>query len=75
TTGEFQIIVERKQPVEQIKVKVECKEVFPESRVGYIQTAIGKRIKEKMDVRAQIELVPKGMLPRTEGKTKRLLWI
>lgn len=74
-TDEFQIIAKKKQPIEQIKVKVEHKDEVATEVIGQIQSDLGKKIREKLDVKAEIELVSKGMLPRTEGKAKRLIRI
>lgn len=72
-TGEYQVIVENKQPVYKITVAVEYREGLSENGRGKLHLAISKRIKERFEINSQIELVPAGTLPRTEGKTKRLV--
>ncbi|MDD5242400.1 MAG: hypothetical protein PHU49_00140 [Syntrophorhabdaceae bacterium] len=74
-TGEYQIIVENKQPVDKITVAIEYRDGLSENERGRLNLAIAKRIKERFEVNSQIELVPAGALPRTEGKTKRLVRI
>jgi len=73
-TGEFQVIVKKQNPVEYIKVMVESKEDNKADGWNLLQSQIERKIKDKLEVKAHIELVPKGSLPRTEGKIRRLVW-
>lgn len=72
-TGEFQVVVEDKQGVDEIKVRIESNDDMNEDVIPNVQFDIKKRIKEKMDIKSEVELVSKGNLPRTGGKTKRLI--
>lgn len=74
-TGEFQMIVERKQPVEKILVRVEYGPSLSETSLSQFKKTIDKALKDRLGVKAQTEMVAEGQLPRTEGKAKRLVWL
>jgi len=73
----FQVIVDRKRHgLDELYIKVELKD---ESFTGELQdlakvkkTVEGK-LKSVLNVRANVELVEKGTLPRTEGKAKKVI--
>jgi phenylacetate-CoA ligase len=73
-TGEYQIIVAQRQPIEEILVRVEHRKGIDENDRKNIRLSIEKRVKEKTGIRTEVELVSEGVLPRTEGKAKRLVW-
>jgi phenylacetate-CoA ligase len=73
----FQVIVDRKRHgLDELYIKVELKD---ESFTGELQdlakvkkTVEGK-LKSVLNVRANVELVEKGTLPRTEGKAEKVI--
>jgi phenylacetate-CoA ligase len=72
--GEFQLVVEDKEPVEKILLRVEMDMPgrFPKNEtVG----RISGRLKQVLNINPSIEIIEKGGLPRTEGKTKRVVRI
>jgi phenylacetate-CoA ligase len=75
TTGEYQVIVEKKQPIENIAVQVEYNKRINKDAKNNLQFSLERRLKEKTGIKIQVELIPEGSLPRTEGKSKRLIWV
>lgn len=72
---EYQIIAEDIEPLENCKLRVEYRHTAPESMEKEIQLALEKKIREKLFVSMNVEVVSEGTLPRTEGKSKRVIRI
>jgi phenylacetate-CoA ligase len=72
---QYQIIVDR-DILDRLHVKVEVEEKFFNSP-GYDPAKFKKQLVDEMvavmTVRADVELMPPGSLPRTEGKAKRVI--
>ncbi len=73
----FQVIVDRKKHgLDEISIQVELKdEAFTGelSDLARIQKKTEERLKSVLNVRSKIELVEKGSIPRTAGKSKKVL--
>lgn len=73
----FQVIVDRKKHgLDEIAIQVELKdEAFTGELedLAKIQKRVEGKLKSVLNVRSKIELVEKGTLPRTEGKSKKVI--
>ena len=73
----FQVIVDRKKHgLDEISIQVELKdEAFTGelSDLARIQKKTEEKLKSVLNVRSKIELVEKGSIPRTAGKSKKVL--
>jgi phenylacetate-CoA ligase len=73
----FQVIVDRKKHgLDEISIQVELKdEAFTGelSDLARIQKKTEERLKSVLNVRSKIELVEKGTIPRTAGKSKKVV--
>lgn len=70
---EYQIIAEDVEPLEHCTLRVEYKSAIHTSRINEIKRALEKSIKERLFVSMTVELVSEGTLPRTEGKSRRVI--
>jgi len=61
---EFRIVYYTKEEMDQVKVQLEA--------VGEIVPALSKRLKERLGLRVEVELVETGTLPRFSMKSKRV---
>ncbi|SDN48814.1 phenylacetate-CoA ligase [Desulfonauticus submarinus] len=70
-SSEYQIYLNRKQGLDFMTIKVEAQEgtTIPDN----LATAVEKNIKTKILVSSKVEIVPPLSLPRSFGKTKRLI--
>jgi len=72
----FQVVITRNGPLDEITVKVEVKD---ESFTGElsdlkkIQEKIVRSLQRELNIRVNVELVEKGTLERFEGKAKRVI--
>jgi len=73
----FQVVVDRKKHgLDEISIQVELKdEAFTGelSDLARIQKKTEEKIKSVLNVRSKIELVEKGSIPRTAGKSKKVV--
>jgi len=73
----FQVVVDRKKHgLDEISIQVELKdEAFTGelSDLARIQKKTEERLKSVLNVRSKIELVEKGSIPRTAGKSKKVV--
>lgn len=67
--SEYQIILYRKDAKDQILIKVE---VEPGCNSEQVAAECRKNIKAKIGILADVEVVPRGSLPRSEKKSKRV---
>jgi len=72
-SGEFQIIVDHPAPHQYLRMRVELAQHLTLDGVGDLPQQIQQAIREQLNFRAQLELVPYGTLPRTEQKAQRVL--
>lgn len=73
----FQVIVDRKRHgLDEIAIKVEMSDAAftgELSDLAKLQKKVENELKSVMKIRSKIELVEKGSLPRTEGKSKKIV--
>ena len=72
----FQIVVAREGPMDVMTVKVEVTESTLSDRIGALmklEERIAKQLRDVLMVNAKIELVEQGTLPRSSGKSKKVI--
>jgi len=72
----FQVVLERVNHMDEMTVKVEMSDKAFSSELGDLQKVTGKvtkKLKESLNLRTKVVLVEKGSLPRTEGKSKKVV--
>jgi len=73
----FQVVVDRKRHgLDEIAIKVEMSDgafTGELSDLAKLQKKVEGELKSVMKIRSRIELVEKGSLPRTEGKSKKIV--
>lgn len=73
----FQVVVDRKRHgLDELSIKVELKDEAFTGELGdlsRIQKKVEERLKAILNVRANIDLVEKGSIPRTSGKSKKVV--
>ncbi|MFO7816222.1 MAG: phenylacetate--CoA ligase family protein [Thermodesulfobacteriota bacterium] len=72
-SSEYLIQLSRKNGVDLMNISVERNKGGENSDEPSLLQAIARKIRQKILIRAEIELVDPGQLPRTFGKTKRVL--
>ena len=69
---EYQVHLDRKKDgKDHMSIRVECEEGFEQSRRPELAQIIAKKIKNKIMVSAEVEVMDYGSLPRSERKAKR----
>jgi phenylacetate-CoA ligase len=72
-SGEFQVELTFPPPYNRLPLRVELASgVSPAGSAALADTLV-RTLQERLNFRAGIELVPAGTLPRTQGKTGRVL--
>ena len=72
----YQIILERESSLEVMRVKVEIKKRFFDGSIEHLrslQERIKNKIKSELMVTPKVELIEPGTLPRTTGKSRRVI--
>jgi len=73
----FQVVVDRKRHgLDELAIRVELKdEAFTGelADLARVQKTVEAKLKSVLNVRSRIELLEKGSLPRTEGKSKKVI--
>ncbi|HEY7347608.1 MAG TPA: AMP-binding protein [Ktedonobacterales bacterium] len=72
-SGEFLIIVDHAPPHQYLRVQVELAEGLTPEMAGDLPQRIAQALRQRLSFRAEPELIPYGVLPRTEGKARRVL--
>lgn len=72
-SGEFQIIVDHPPPHQNLHVRVELAQNQALDNVGDLPQQIIRALRERLNFRAEPELVSYGTLPRTEQKARRVI--
>ncbi len=72
-SGEFQIIVDHPPPHQYLRVRVELAQNLVPDNVGDLPQQIIQTLRERLNFRAEPDLVPYGTLPRTEQKARRVI--
>jgi phenylacetate-CoA ligase len=72
----FQIVVDRAGPMDVMTVKVEVTQSALSDRIGalmQLEERIAKQLQEVLMVNAKVELVERGTLPRSSGKSQKVI--
>ncbi len=72
----YQIIVDRKGPLDVMTVKVEVTESTFSDKISDLMTLskmVGKELKNVLNITAEVELVEPGTIPRSMGKAQRVI--
>ncbi|MDH7596804.1 MAG: phenylacetate--CoA ligase [Methanothrix sp.] len=72
----YQIIVSREGALDVMKVRVELTDRGFSDRIGDLMALnrrISKELKNVLNISAEVELVEPGVIPRSEGKAKRVI--
>ena len=72
-SGEFQIIVDHPPPHQYLRVRVELAQYLVPENVGDLPQQIIQTLRERLNFRAEPDLVPYRTLPRTEQKARRVI--
>jgi len=70
--GEFQIIVSRKEAMDELLIRAEVDASHWPAREQF-EATMRERLKARLGVRPIVELVPGGTIPRTEFKARRVI--
>ncbi len=72
----YQIIVDRKGPLDVMTVKVEVTESTFSDKIADLMSlskAVSMQLKSVLNITAEVELVEPGAIPRSEGKAQRVI--
>jgi len=72
----YQIIVDRKGPLDVMTVKVEVTESTFSDKIADLMSLsreVGRQLKNVLNITAEVELVEPGAIPRSEGKAQRVI--
>jgi len=70
--GEFQIIVSRRETMDELLIRAEVDASHWPAREQF-EATVRERLKARLGVRPIVELVPGGTIPRTEFKARRVI--
>jgi phenylacetate-CoA ligase len=70
--GEFRVVVSRREAMDELLIQAEYAQTHADRRPS-LQQAMRERLRARLGVHPQIELVPEGTLPRTEFKARRVI--
>lgn len=70
-TTEYRILVNKTDPIEDIVIQVESISHNTDKNSA-IQKMLSAELKNKINIKCEIQILPNGTLPKTEGKTKHL---
>ena len=70
--GEFRVVVSRREAMDELLIQAEYALTHADRRPA-LQLAMRERLRARLGVHPQIELVPEGTLPRTEFKARRVI--
>ncbi len=72
----FQVVVERVRHLDEMKVRVELENEYFTGEVEDLQRLtrnVEKELKNSLNLRTKVELVEKGTIARTEGKSQKIV--
>jgi phenylacetate-CoA ligase len=72
-TGEFEIVLNTPPPYDYLPIRMECRCDLPEKLMNDTVDKLKRMIKEKLNFTAEIIIIPKGSISRTDGKAKRII--
>lgn len=70
--GEHQIVITREAAMDELLLRIECDLAGAEAVEGFRHEA-SRRIQKLLGLRTKAEIVPKGSLPRTDFKARRVI--
>jgi phenylacetate-CoA ligase len=70
--GEFRVIVSRREAMDELLIQAEYAQTHADRR-QFLQQAMRERLRARLGVHPQVELLPAGTLPRTEFKARRVI--
>lgn len=73
-TTEYRVLVSKSDPIEHIIIQVESLETGERHRTN-LAVEIASALKREININCEVQVLPEQTLPRTSGKTKRLLRI
>ena len=74
--NDYQIIVDRKGPLDVMTVKVEVTESAFSDKIADLMSLsneVSRQLKSVLNITAEVELVEPGAIPRSEGKARRVI--
>jgi phenylacetate-CoA ligase len=72
--GEFQVIISRQENMDELLIKAEYSPSHSSADLSEsLRNTITEQLRTRLGVRPTIELVPQGVLPRTEFKARRAI--
>ncbi|MDA0261817.1 MAG: phenylacetate--CoA ligase family protein, partial [Proteobacteria bacterium] len=74
--GEHQIVISRESAMDELLLKVEAApEIYQagDGALGAFQQATAQKMNQVLGLRARVEIVPHGSLPRTDFKARRVI--
>jgi len=71
--GEYQIVVSATEPLAEIAVKAEHVAGLSPDALESLATTLGQKIRHVINIAPRVALCKEGELPRTEGKTRRVV--
>jgi len=72
----FQIVVDRAGPLDVMVVKIEVTESTLSDRIGalmQLEERVGEQLRDVLLINAKVELVERGTLPRSSGKSQKVI--
>ncbi|RQD61800.1 MAG: phenylacetate--CoA ligase family protein [Desulfonatronovibrio sp. MSAO_Bac4] len=72
-SSEYQILLNREKGLDFMKISVERKESASSDNDSEISRSISDRIRKKIMVRTEVEIMAPGKLPRSMGKSRRVV--
>jgi phenylacetate-CoA ligase len=72
-SGEYRIVLDGPGPYDTLPVEAELAKAPTAAAPGQLAAALAAAIKRELGLTADVTLLPFGTLPRTEGKTRRVI--
>ena len=72
-SGEYRIVLEGSPPYDALPVEVEAAEAYGAAPPTGLAEGLMREIKRELGLTSTVTVLPFGSLPRTEGKTRRLI--
>ncbi|HOE65516.1 MAG TPA: AMP-binding protein [Candidatus Hydrogenedentes bacterium] len=71
--GEYQIVISNTLPLQALKIRAESVVELDDGDASALAEAVANAVKIACAITPEVEILPKGRLPRTEGKTVRVV--
>ena len=72
-SGEYRIVLDGAGPYDALPIEAEVAEAMGDAVTDGLADAVAAAVKRDLGVTARVRLLPFGTLPRTDGKTRRVL--